>query len=351
MNHRHTVSRKGKAVAGALAAGGVAVAVAALVPSAAQASLPVAGHGAAAKTAPRPAARFAPYVDATLTPPFDLPAVSKATGVKQFNLAFIQRGGGCIPEWGGSSGLDANPVAAKIEELRRAGGDVRVSFGGATGAELATACSDPTQLAAAYQKVISAYHLTKVDFDIEGFGLHMPQVNTLRSKALAQLQKDNPRLDVTFTLPVLPNGLTPDGVKTLADAKANGVRISAVNLMAMDYGPSFTGNMARYAMDAASAAHGQIQRTLSLSDADAWKALTITPMIGVNDIKGEVFTLQDAKKLVAFAKSKHLGGFSLWSATRDKQCAGGTKDQADPTCSGVEQSDHAFTKVFASYQG
>ena len=41
----------------------------------------------------------------------------------------------------------------------------------------------------------------------------------------------------------MPEGLTQDGVNLVADAKKNGVKISAVNIMAMDYGRSFSGDM------------------------------------------------------------------------------------------------------------
>ncbi|WP_189129422.1 chitinase [Wenjunlia tyrosinilytica] len=348
-NHRRTVNRRAIAAIGVLVGGALAAGAAGILPGVALAHPPSA-HKASVPKAGAQRATFAPYVDASLSPPFDLPSESKASRVKEYTLGFVNRGSGCVPQWSGTSSLD-NPVAAKIGALRKAGGDVRVSFGGAAGAELATVCSNPTKLAAAYAKVVDRYKLTKLDFDIEGFALHMPDVTTRRSQALAKLQKDHPGLDITFTLPVLPNGLTPDGVKLLADAKGNGVRVSGVNIMAMDYGPSFKGDMGDLAIKAATATQGQLKSTLRLSDAAAWKALVVTPMIGVNDVQGETFTLQDARQLVTFAKSKHLRGLSMWSTTRDKQCPGGTKDQADPTCSGIVQKPLAFTKVFASYRG
>ena len=39
------------------------------------------------------AAGFAPYVDTSLYPPFSLVSTAQATGVKQFNLAFVVAGG------------------------------------------------------------------------------------------------------------------------------------------------------------------------------------------------------------------------------------------------------------------
>jgi hypothetical protein len=76
---------------------------------------------------------------------------------------------------------------------------------------------------------------------------------------------------------------------------------------------------------------------LGLSDADAWGAVAVTPMIGVNDVSTETFTVDDAKRLADFASSKGLAWLSMWSGARDKQCTGGAKNSADPTCSSIVQ--------------
>ncbi|MFD8373054.1 cellulose binding domain-containing protein [Streptomyces sp. NPDC059688] len=294
-------------------------------------------------------AGFAPYVDTSLYPAFDLVAAADATGVKTYNLAFVTDGGGCTPKWGGVTDLTGDGVAAQIGALRAKGGDVRVSFGGASGSELATTCSSADALAAAYGKAVDAFELTKVDFDVEGGALPNTAANTRRAQAIAKLQKQHPGLDVSFTLPVMPEGLTQDGVNLLADAKANGVRTGTVNIMAMDYGPAYSGDMGTYAEQAATATQAQVKSVLGLSDSAAWKAVAVTPMIGVNDVSSEVFTVGDATQLAGFAKSRGLGGLSMWSATRDKQCAGGTKPTADATCSSVAQDKFAFTKAFATF--
>ncbi|PSJ29029.1 sugar hydrolase [Streptosporangium nondiastaticum] len=294
---------------------------------------------------------FAPYVDTLLHPSYDLLATARKTGVKEFTLAFVTSGGGCTPKWGGVSDLGSNPVAQQIDRLREAGGDVRVSFGGAAGSELGLACSSAGDLAAAYGKVVDAYKLTKVDFDIEGGALPDTAANTRRAQAVALLQKKHPGLDVSFTLPVMPTGLTQDGVNLVENAKKNGVSVSTVNVMAMDYGSSFNGDMGQYAIDAATATQAQVKGVLGLSDRAAWKAVAVTPMIGVNDVAGEVFKTDDADQLVKFARSKGLGRLSMWSATRDKQCPGGAQNSASATCSSVLQDEYAFTKAFAAFKG
>ncbi|MEU2114946.1 cellulose binding domain-containing protein [Streptomyces sp. NPDC016459] len=305
---------------------------------------------ATATGAPVTAAKYAPYVDTSLYPAYDLLATADATGVKEFNLAFITSGGSCAPLWGGVTDLANDRVAAQIGALRAKGGDVRVSFGGAAGHELALNCSSSSALAAAYGKVIDHYKLTKVDFDVEGAALPDTAANTRRSQAIAQLQKSHPGLNVSFTLPVMPEGLTQPGVDLLADAKRNGVRVDAVNIMAMDYGPAYSADMGTYAVQAATATQAQVKGVLGLSDAAAWKAVAVTPMIGVNDVVTEIFTVDDATQLVDFAKSKGIGWLSMWSSTRDKQCAAGAVNHADATCSSILQQPLAFTKAFAAYK-
>ncbi|MFE0512415.1 cellulose binding domain-containing protein [Streptomyces sp. NPDC058964] len=294
-------------------------------------------------------AGFAPYVDTSLYPAFDLVASASATGVKNYNLAFVTDGGGCTPKWGGVTDLASDGVAAQIGALRAKGGDVRVSFGGASGSELATTCSSADALATAYGKAVDLFKLTKVDFDVEGGALPNTAANTLRAKAIAKLQAQHPGLDVSFTLPVMPEGLTQDGVNLLSNAKSNGVKIGTVNIMAMDYGPAYNGDMGSYAEQAATATQAQVKSVLGLSDSAAWKTVAVTPMIGVNDVSAEVFKVDDATQLVNFAKSKGLGWLSMWSATRDKQCDGGTKPTADATCSSITQDRFAFSKAFGAF--
>ncbi|MFJ5519890.1 cellulose binding domain-containing protein [Streptomyces griseoluteus] len=314
-------------------------------PSQPETPVPTKSAGSGTKAA----AGFAPYVDTSLYPAFDLLGTADATGVKNFNLAFVTDGGGCTPKWGGVSDLTADGVAAQIGALRAKGGDVRVSFGGASGSELATTCSSADALAAAYGKAVDAFKLTKVDFDVEGGALPNTAANTRRAQAIAKLQAAHPDLNVSYTLPVMPEGLTQDGVNLLADAKANGVRVDGVNIMAMDYGPAYSGDMGDYAIQAATATQAQIKGVLALSEDDAWKAVGVTPMIGVNDVATEIFKVDDAGQLVDFAKSKGIGSLSMWSGTRDKSCDGGTKPTADATCSSITQDKFAFSKAFAAF--
>ncbi|WP_067461653.1 chitinase [Actinomadura macra] len=289
------------------------------------------------------APEFAPYIDGSLHPPFDLVDATKKTGVKSYTLAFITAGGaGCAPKWGGVTDIGANPVANQAGDLRALGGDIRISFGGASGIELAAACPTVERLTAAYEQVVSAFKLTRADFDIEGAALADTAANTRRAQAIATLQKRHPDLEVSLTLPVLPEGLTPDGVNLVKNAKANGMDVDVVNIMAMDYGPP-SSEMGDLAVQAATSTETQLRSALAVPS--AWDRLAITPMIGVNDVAGETFTLADAAQVAAFARARGLAWTAMWSANRDRPCPGGVKPLADPTCSGVDQEPLAFTRA------
>jgi chitinase len=259
-------------------------------------------------------------------------ATAEATGVNRFALGFVVSDGSCAAEWDGTDTLDNTSLDSRLSALRKAGGDVSVSFGGQDGSELALACGSTTELAAAYATVIDRYNLTEADFDIEGTALTDTAANTRRAKAIAQIQKEataeGRTPDISFTLAAMPDGLTRDAVAFLKNAEANGVDISSVNIMAMDYGDSYTGDMGDYAIQAATGAHTQLKSILGLSDAAAWRTLAVTPMIGVNDITTENFTVSDAGQLAAFAARKGIGRLSMWSAGRDTSSRGFTNAMA-----------------------
>lgn len=76
----------------------------------------------------------------------------------------------------------------------------------------------------------------RLDFDIEGSPLNNKASITRRDQALAALQKADPSVQVDFTLPVDPGGQPSNALNLLKDAEAQGVKVSAVNIMTMDFG-------------------------------------------------------------------------------------------------------------------
>ncbi|MFD6168116.1 chitinase [Streptomyces coeruleorubidus] len=287
---------------------------------------------------------YAPYVSAAE------PAGTESAGSPTtYNLAFVLADGDdCTPRWDGTQAIGDPAVKSRIARLVKDGGQVRVSFGGASGKELAAACDSATELAAAYGKALDAAGATRADFDVEGDELADSASVALRSEAIALLQKERTDLEVSFTLPVMPSGLGKDSLALLGSANDNGVQVATVNLMTMNYGTSYDGDMGGYAITAAKAAHSQLKKVFRTSDAAAWQGMALTSMIGVNDVDGETFTLADAAEVRAFAEEKGIGWVSMWSAARDRQCANGsTPGQPATDCSGVRQAPGAFGEAFA----
>ncbi|MCH0562995.1 chitinase [Streptomyces sp. MUM 2J] len=305
------------------------------------------GAPAADASAPSPgtpSAPFTPYVSATTATDTD------ATGSPStYNLEFVlSDGSGCEPKWSGTYPVGDPAVKSRISALKESGATVRVSFGGAAGTDLSRTCDSAAALARAYGKALDAAGAARADFDIEGEALTDSASTERRSRAVAILQKERTDLEVTFTLPVSPSGLTDDGLAVLGSANDNAVTVSAVNIMAMNYGTSYTGDMGDYALSAAKATHGQLKDVLALSDANAWHGLALTAMIGVNDVPGETFTLSDAADVRSFAEEKGLAWVSMWATFRDRQCDGGTSSGgARSDCSGVDQAKGAFAKALA----
>lgn len=296
-----------------------------------------------------PERAFAPYVDVLLYPAYSITDAHAQTGQRYYTLAFITSRNGCKPAWGGVIPLADDHYRSEIEALRRAGGDVIVSFGGAVGVELGQACTSVSALQAAYQSVIDRYALTAIDFDIEGAAVADAASVDRRNRAIAGLQAANPGLQISYTLPVLPSGLVQSGLDLLRSAKRYGARVDVVNVMAMDYGswaaPNPEGQMGRYAIDAGTNTYAQIQ-AIGL---DA--GVGITPMIGQNDVQTERFYVRDGEELLTWAKDRAwVKRLSMWSSNRDNGgCAG--QVHASPSCSGIAQTSLAFTRLFAAFSG
>ncbi|GAB1643648.1 cellulose binding domain-containing protein [Krasilnikovia sp. MM14-A1259] len=287
--------------------------------------------------------KVAPYVDMGLLNNNSLAALG-AGNVKSFSLAFVTSVG-CKASWFNAFDPRTKQFGDQIDAVRKAGGDVKVSFGGATGIELAQACTDVKALQAEYQAVVSAYNLKFIDMDIEGAAVADKTTIDRRSTALAALQKANPGLKISLTLPVLPEGLTADGLNVVKSAKNAGVDVDLVNIMAMDYGRAGQ-DYGDLAIQAVKSTKDQIKSIYGNSDAAAFKMVGVTPMLGKNDDQG-TFTQSDARDVVAFANANHVGFVSFWELNRDRNACNGALFQ----CTNVAQSPNEFSKIFAGFTG
>jgi Glycosyl hydrolases family 18 len=290
-----------------------------------------------------PARVFAPYMYLGSGDNFKLTDCDDASGQKFYTLAFIIADKEKNPAWDGRTEMMKNLYGDQIDAIRSRGGNVIVSFGGAGGTELALAEPDVVALTAKYQSVIDQYKLTWLDFDIEGSALEKKEVNVRRNMALANLQKNNPGLIISFTLPVDPNGLSEESRAMLADAKAKGVVVHSANLMTMDFGSNFSKGkkMSDVSIASVNKTHEQCQGI------DANMLIGICPMIGQNDEKGEIFTLEDAAAVRDWAMAQPwVCSLSFWASNRDTGAPGKKNGNAS---SGIEQKPWDFTNVFKSF--
>ncbi|PPF61497.1 glycosyl hydrolase family 18 [Clavibacter michiganensis] len=303
------------------------------------------------------------YVDVTATPSFAFENPANSAGANVV-LSFVvaSKTDPCSPSWGTYYSMDeadqALDLDRRIARRDQQGGDVIVSFGGLLNDELSTGCTDPDDLKKAYESVIDQYSLSTIDLDIEGTNLSDAASGERRAAAIASIQKDragtSSPLAVWLTLPVAPSGLTTDGTDEVTRMLDAGVDLAGVNLMTMDFGGSREKgqSMLDASTDAANATHSQLRtlydrQGISLGPVELWNKIGLTPMIGQNDVAGEIFTLDDAKGLNAFAIKNGVARVSLWSLNRDTTCGSNYPDvtRVSDSCSGVAQGDLSFAAL------
>jgi hypothetical protein len=318
---------------------------------------------------------FAPYVEAYTS---DSPAaLSKASGAKYLTFAFLQTSapGSCDISWNGDP---STPVAwstygSDIAQIRAHGGDVVPSFGGYSadsgGEEIADSCTDVHKIAAAYEKVITTYGVTRLDMDVEDVSLFNKPAIDRRNEAIAEVERwahDHGRLvQFVYTLPTNVDGMddTPDGggVYVVRSAAAHHARIDIVNIMTFDY---YDGNTHEMAADTKTAANHLVSTLHAIyphrSTNELWRMVGITEMIGRDDYGSdpandtgpkEIFTLADAKNVTDWASDHHIGELSFWALQRDKasapDCSVGTFGGDD--CSGIAQSTWEFSHIMEPF--
>ena len=283
------------------------------------------------------------------TPPA-MNTIMSSSGEKEFNLAFVLDSGGCTPAWDGlSTSLVSSDTAvqADVNAIRAAGGDVAVSFGGFNGTELGTTCGSASALAAAYQKVITKYNLTRVDFDYENGALDS---NTaIRFGAIAILERNNPKLVVSLTIPMTTVGFPGSGTDEIRQAVAAGARLDVINIMDFDTGLT-SGTEVAQTETIANDAIGQLQSIYGWSAATAWSHLGLQLMNGHTDQPSELFTQDTFNQLLSFVHANHPAWFSYWSINRDFACPSGAVEPWAPgTCSNIAQNAYDFTKIIVQY--
>jgi hypothetical protein len=304
---------------------------------------------------------FSPYFETWTSG--SIPSFASQSGAKYFNLGFLQAAspGSCTLTWDGnsSSGITASDFGSQIGQLKQQGGNVALTFGGqsagSNGTEIADSCTDVSSIAADYESVISTYHVTRLDMDVELNALNDAAGIQRRNQAIAMAQawaaKNGHSLQVQYTLPVQPTGLQSNALSVLQNAVSEGVHISVVNIMAFDYyDVPGTVEMGTEAIRAAENVHQQLASLFPKDSSKklwALEGITFLPGIDDNPSKTEVTSLSDAKQILAFAQDHSFGLISIWAIERDNGGCPGSVDSN--SCSGISQDSWAFSHLLEPF--
>jgi chitinase len=291
----------------------------------------------------------APYVMPFDNSPPDLGPVMSATGQKSFQLAFIlaPSGGGCSPTWDGTHDVGSDTQAkAMIDGIRAAGGDVTVSAGGYGGTKLGQTCGSVAATAAAYQQVISTYSLHAIDFDLEEPEYENTAAIANELGAAQTLQRNNPGLYVSVTMPGTSAGTGWFGTQLLDQAHSIGFTPNNFSIMPFDGG--FSGAASQTA--ALEAFHGLLESHMGWDSTTAYQHEGVSMMNGRTDA-AEFFYQSDFQTVLDYATSHGLARYTYWSVNRDRQCDPPDNGTTSGTCSSVAQGAWDFTKFTASFGG
>jgi hypothetical protein len=286
----------------------------------------------------------APYYYNGWGNPPNIASVISATGVKWYTMAFMLNSGNCDPKWDASRALTGGVDQGTINTIRANGGDVVISFGGASGPWLEHFCTSASALAAAYQKVINAYGLKAIDIDIEGTPYDTPADQQKTVDALKTIKANNPGIITYITLGSGTNG--PDGSLITRAANA-GLVVDGWGIMTFDWGNT-SGNQGNLTIQAADALKNKLKTAYGWSDADAYKHVGISSMNGITDEHATV-TLNDMRTITAYAQQHTIARLTFWSLNRDRQCPGAYPN--DDTCSGITQPAYESTRIMGAYKG
>ncbi|MEU4931462.1 carbohydrate binding domain-containing protein [Streptomyces yokosukanensis] len=335
--------------------------LAGLATLAASAGLALGAGGTAHAATPLPAHVFAPYFEAYNG---DSPAaLAQASGAKYLTMAFLQadKKGSCTPYWNGDT---STPVASSVfgadfTTIRSRGGDVIPSLGGYAadngGTEIADSCTDVDSVAAAYEKIITTYDVSRLDMDVEDNSLTDTAGIDRRNQAIKKVQDwaaaNGRSVQFSYTLPTTTTGLADSGLAVLRSAKNAGAKVDVVNIMTFDYYDGATHRMATDTETAASGLHDQLASLYpNLSDSQLWNMIGVTEMPGIDDYgAAETFTTADATSVYDWAVAKGINTLSFWALQRDNGGCPGTG--GSDACSGIAQDTWYFSHTFAPFTG
>ena len=248
---------------------------------------------------------------------------------------------------------DRRPVPERHRQLRATGGDVIPSLGGWSadqgGTEIADSCR-AWPIAAAYEKLITTYNVSRLDMDIEGRSLTNSAGIDRRNKAIKLLQdwaaENGRNVQIQYTLPTSANGLGSSELPCCrtrsATARASTWSTSWRSTTTTTSRPTWPPRRRARpgARPAAEAIAGQDQRA-ALGHAG------VTMMPGVDDYPSDRGHRPGRRQqLLTFAEQGHEHPV-VWAIQRDNGgCPGG---RAANDCSGIAQDTWDFSHAMEPF--
>ena len=289
----------------------------------------------------------APYYSTLDSSAPDVGQVMSATGQKAFDMAFIlANGGSCSASWDGTDAVSSDTqVGAVINQVRSGGGDVIVSAGGYNGTKLGQVCGSAASTAAAYQQVVTTYGLHAFDFDLEEPEIENSTAIANELGAAQILQRNNPGLFVSITMPSTTSGANYFGGLLLDEAKTLGFTPNDYTIMPFDGG--FSGGSSQ--VTALQDFNAQLMSTFGWSSATAYAHEGFSGMNGRTD-SAEFFTQADFQTVLSFAQSNGMSRYTFWSLNRDRQCNPvNNNDVTSSECSSIAQNSWDFTAYTVAF--
>jgi chitinase len=309
---------------------------------------------------PLPYRVFAPYFESYDTSAGSLAAQSQESGAKFLSLAFLQTAtaGSCVADWDGDP---TQPIGAAfgsdIAAIQAHGGNVIPSFGGytadTTNTEIADSCTSVPAIAGVFESLITTYHVSRIDLDIEANSVTNTAGINRRNEAIAETEAwaaaHHQHIQFDYTLPTFPTGLPAAELAVLQNAVADGAVISTVNLLTFDYYFGTQQDMLADTEIAAAGLFGQLQALYPDATAkQLWHMIGVTEMPGIDDFgAAETFSTADATALLRWAEHQGIGLLSFWALQRDNGGCPGTKGAG--SCSGLVQPDWYFSHTFEPF--
>lgn len=286
---------------------------------------------------------YAPYHLLGMSDPIE---EARNASLGHIKLAFVEGRSDGSPQW--TDGGAIGSKTALVDELRNVGVTPIPSVGGWNTPTMSAYAGSAQELKSSYEEIIDSNDFGWIDIDDED----SQNDPFMRNEALAMLQEARPDLDISYTVPANPSGVTNTSyvpaVDMVEDAVERGIDITYVNPMVMDFQPT----TAQRIIDSMESTHSWLSGLYpNATDAEIWGMLSICPMFGKQNRNAgdDFFYPGEAQTLAEWAVDRNLAGLTGWSINRDHP---GSDGEVSPNHCGISDVEpYAFSDAFGQITG